>query len=68
LDVDLVGFGAAASVIEHVMITDDDPHAHNTEDAPDRVVPVPGDAKADGDRIRVTLPPISWHCLRLSID
>ncbi|MBO0810768.1 MAG: alpha-N-arabinofuranosidase [Microlunatus sp.] len=67
LTIDPVGFGAAASVIEHLMITDADPHAHNTEEDPDRVIPVPGNTKIEGDRVTAVLPPISWHCVRLSI-
>jgi alpha-N-arabinofuranosidase len=66
LTVDPLGFGPRLAVIEHLMINNDDPHAHNTEDAPDRVVPVPGPARVDGTRVTAVLPPISWHCLRLS--
>jgi alpha-N-arabinofuranosidase len=48
------------------MITDDDPHAHNTEESPDRVVPIAGNVTITGGRPTALLPPISWHCLRLS--
>jgi alpha-N-arabinofuranosidase len=50
-------------------VHDDDPSATNTEDHPDRVTPGPGDAAVDGTdgtTLTATLPPTSWHCIRLS--
>ncbi|MGZ0152922.1 arabinosylfuranosidase ArfA [Kribbella sp. WER1] len=53
-------------VAEHLTIAEDDHYAVNSVDAPDRVVPHPGLSEvADGD-LDVTLPPASWHCIRLT--
>jgi alpha-N-arabinofuranosidase len=70
LALDLVGLsggGAAAyRLVEHLTLHDDDPSARNTEAEPDRVRPVAGDATLDGTSLAAVLPPISWHCIRLS--
>ena len=68
LDVDLRAFGSGLTVAEHLIIADDDPHAHNSEAEPDRVVPTDGTGRIDatGDRLVAELPPISWHCIRLT--
>ena len=68
LTVDLTGFASPAgawTLVEHLMINDDDPHAANTEADPDRIVPLAGSAKMARDGITAELPLISWHCLRL---
>jgi alpha-N-arabinofuranosidase len=52
--------------VEHLMLHDDDPDAHNTEAEPERVVPRAGDAVLDGSTLRAVLPPISWHCIRIT--
>jgi alpha-N-arabinofuranosidase len=57
---------AAYRLVEHLALHDDDPSATNTEDDPERVTPRPGDASLDGSTLRAVLPPISWHCIRLS--
>jgi alpha-N-arabinofuranosidase len=45
---------------------DDDLHAANTKEAPDRVTPFPlAEVAADGARVRVTLAPASWNVIRL---
>lgn len=56
----------AYRVVEHLALHDDDTTATNTEQEPDRVVPVPGDATTDGRTVRAVLPPVSWHCIRLT--
>ena len=66
LTVDPVAFDGEPRIIEHLMITDDDPHAHNTEETPDRVIPIAGNVTITDGRPTALLPPISWHCLRLS--
>jgi alpha-N-arabinofuranosidase len=66
LTVDPAGFGSELTIIEHLVITDDDPYAHNTEDAPDRVAPIAGNARIEGSHATAVLAPISWHCLRLA--
>ena len=66
VDVDLRGFDGDWQVVEHLAIHDDDPHAKNTETEPDRVVPRPGSSSLAGHRLTATLPPISWHCIRLT--
>jgi alpha-N-arabinofuranosidase len=66
LTADLRGFGAV-QVAEHSVLADDDLHARNTADRPDRVVPRRGQgARLEGGRISVDLPPASWNVLRLS--
>ena len=52
--------------MEHLALHDDDPDAHNTEAEPERVVPRAGDAVLDGSTLRAVLPPISWHCIRIT--
>ena len=54
------------TLIGHDEIHEDDPYAANTEDAPDRVVPHPGTSSVADCVLAVTLPPVSWHCVRLS--
>ena len=66
LIIDATGFGPELSIIEHLVIADDDPYAHNTESEPDRVTPVDGEARIENGRVTAVLPPISWHCLRLA--
>jgi alpha-N-arabinofuranosidase len=67
LTVGLGGFGAA-TLVEHVSLHDDDPHAVNDLDHPDRVVPTPGDARIDDAGVATaTLPPASWHMLRFQV-
>lgn len=56
---------APYTIVEHLMVSDDDPSATNTEDHPDRVTPRPGDATVTGATLTATLPPTSWHCIRL---
>ncbi|MDQ0786823.1 alpha-N-arabinofuranosidase [Streptomyces sp. B3I8] len=54
-------------VVEHTALSDEDPEARNTLDAPDRVTPheVRGTALTDG-RLSATLEPLSWNVIRLA--
>jgi alpha-L-arabinofuranosidase len=54
------------TVIEHLVLADDDPAAANTVDTPDRVTPRPhtGTRVADAT-LSATLPPLSWNVIRL---
>ncbi|GIH80094.1 alpha-N-arabinofuranosidase [Planobispora longispora] len=56
-------------VLSHEVLADDDRHAKNTRENPDRVRPRPlegADAAAvDGGRLRAVLPPLSWNVIRL---
>ncbi|WP_427892064.1 alpha-N-arabinofuranosidase [Kribbella sp. GL6] len=63
-----VKLGAFGEVrlLEHLTVADDDRYAVNSQDAPDRVVPLPGVSHVAGGNLEVTLPPASWHCIRLS--
>jgi alpha-N-arabinofuranosidase len=62
-----VGAGPTAyTLVEHLALHDDDSSATNTEAHPDRVTPRPGGAAVDGATLTATLPPTSWHCIRLS--
>ncbi|SDR84010.1 arabinosylfuranosidase ArfA [Microlunatus soli] len=66
-EVDLGGFAVEQwQLVEHLVITDQDPHARNTETEPDRVRPVAGNARLADGRLIADLPAISWHCIRLA--
>ncbi len=65
LTADLAAF-RDPQLVEHLVVHDDDPAAVNTEHQPDRVVPRTGKAEVDGSTLTALLPPISWHCFRLS--
>jgi alpha-L-arabinofuranosidase len=60
---------AGHTVVEHLLLADDDPAAANTLDAPDRVTPrsQPGTRVTDA-RLSATLPPLSWNVIRLAPD
>jgi alpha-N-arabinofuranosidase len=63
------GAPTAYALVEHLQVHDDDTSASNTEEHPDRVTPHAGDAAVGGtDRttLTATLPPTSWHCIRLT--
>lgn len=55
-------------VVTHELLTSADPHAVNTADAPHTVAPrtEPATRVAEDGTITLTLPPLSWHCLRLT--
>jgi alpha-N-arabinofuranosidase len=58
---------AGLDVVEHLALYDDDRSAVNTAEDPDRVVP----RRIDGTEVindicTATLPPASWHMIRLS--
>ncbi|GAA5000199.1 alpha-N-arabinofuranosidase [Actinopolymorpha pittospori] len=53
-------------LVEHLVIGDEDHNAVNSEDVPDRVVPLAGVSTLADDHVTVTLPPASWHCIRLA--
>ena len=55
-------------LIEHLCLADDDLSATNTVSDPDRVVPRPGTSALTDRGLTVTLPPVSWHCVRLSLS
>jgi len=65
LTASLAAFGKVR-LIEHVFVHDDDLGAQNTEADPDRVVPRAGKAEVAGATLTASLPPVSWHCFRLS--
>ena len=66
LEVPLHSLGPV-ELVEHLGLYDDDPAAVNTADDPDRVVPRPVDGTAVSNGIcTATLPPASWHLIRLS--
>jgi alpha-N-arabinofuranosidase len=60
-----LGAGAAQSLIEELVVADPDPHAVNTRQAPDRVVPRAGGSSTirDGQLITI-LAPASWTMVR----
>jgi alpha-N-arabinofuranosidase len=54
-------------VVEHLALYDDDRSAVNTAEDPDRVVPQRIDGtEVTNDSCTATLPPASWHMIRLS--
>jgi alpha-N-arabinofuranosidase len=54
-------------VTEHLGLYDDERAAANTAAEPDRVVPRPVDkTRVDNGICTATLPPASWHMIRLS--
>ena len=56
-------------VVEHLVLTDDDPHALNTEDEPNRVKPETRTAfQEQGDSVELALPSLSWNVIRLRRD
>ncbi len=66
LDIDLIGFDHDRwTVTDHLMISEDDPHARNTATDPDRVVPRTGAAHITGRQVHAELAAVSWHCIRL---
>ncbi len=66
LQAKLTGF-SGLSVIEHIVVSDDDPLATNTRENPERVIPRAVDtARIDGDGLLARLPPLSWNVIRLS--
>lgn len=62
--VDLRGF-REVRLVEHLLVHDDDAGARNTAVEPDRVVPRTGKAELSDGVLTASLPPVSWHCIRL---
>jgi alpha-N-arabinofuranosidase len=55
------------AVTEHIVLSHPDPEAVNSPAAPETVVPrTQSGARIDGQRLAVTLPPLSWNVLRLT--
>ncbi|MBR8742956.1 alpha-N-arabinofuranosidase [Nocardiopsis sp. MG754419] len=66
LDADLRAL-AADTVTDARTLTDTDPYAVNTMDAPDRVVPRPAqDVRLEDGRLTAVLPPVSWTVISLA--
>ncbi|HEV2129007.1 MAG TPA: alpha-L-arabinofuranosidase C-terminal domain-containing protein, partial [Thermomicrobiales bacterium] len=58
---------AGSRVLEHLVLTHEDPKAVNTADAPETVVPhAKGDAVHNGGALTATLPALSWNVIRLA--
>ncbi len=65
LDCDLRAFGALR-VKEHIVLHHDDVKAINTEEDPGNVAPVNAPCeKADGGKVSLKLPALSWNVIRL---
>lgn len=68
VSVALHGFDALA-ITETATLADDDPDAANTLEDQDRVAPTANDSAAIADGVlTITLPPISWTAIGLSIE
>jgi len=66
VEVDASSLGDVAIAETHLM-ADDDIHARNTLDDPERVAPGTNDsAVLEGGRLIVTLPPVSWTAIALA--
>ncbi|MFB9325878.1 alpha-N-arabinofuranosidase [Paenibacillus aurantiacus] len=66
-EVDLRSFGGC-SLIEHIVLENDDLKAANTLEAPDRVKPhTNGSARVDGSKIEASLPKASWNVIRVKL-
>ncbi len=64
--VKLAGF-SGASVIEHIVLSDPDPLATNSREAPDRVRPrTVSAATIDGESLTARLAPLSWNVIRVA--
>lgn len=67
ISVDLDGF-SLDSVIEQATLTDSDVHKTNSVDAPNSVTPnFEISSKIEGNTVRVSLPPVSWQMVRVSL-
>ncbi|MGC4175119.1 alpha-N-arabinofuranosidase [Demequina sp.] len=66
LVLDLAGLGDVAGA-EVALVTDPDPLATNTADAPDRVTPAWGSAIVTGATVTVALPAVSWAAVRVTL-
>jgi len=64
VDVSALGFPEDVSV---TVLTDADPLAVNTADAPDRVVPTSGSAVVADGVVTVTLPAVSWSAVQVAL-
>jgi len=68
LEVDLRSFGAC-SIIEHLVLENEDLKATNTASQPNRVQPNSnGNAKSEGSKITATLGIASWNVIRIRIQ
>lgn len=66
LEGDLRGIGGYR-VVEHIVLEHTDPHATNTIERPNVVVPHSrGNAELSDGRLRATLSPLSWNVIRLA--
>ncbi len=65
VEVDLSAF-AGAQVAGVQLIAEDDPHAVNTQDEPDRVVPREGQAELVDGVLTLELPAVSWAAVRVT--
>ncbi|GFN31154.1 arabinosylfuranosidase ArfA [Paenibacillus xylaniclasticus] len=67
IEIDLRSFGAC-SIIEHIVMENDDLKAVNTEADPNRVKPHNrGNAAVDGSTIQAKLPKASWNVIRVKV-
>jgi alpha-N-arabinofuranosidase len=55
------------TVVESVMISEEDPYTTNSPETPDRVIPRANDsARIVGGSLELTLPPVAWCMVRLA--
>ena len=62
--VDLTQFGDV-ELVEHLMIHEDDWTRTNAADG-EQVNPKAGTSAVDANQLTITLPAVSWHCIRLA--
>jgi alpha-N-arabinofuranosidase len=64
----IAGFGQS-TVIEHLVLSDDDVSATNTREHPMRVVPhLMSETRVEGETFRTILPKLSWNVIRLHAE
>ncbi len=67
LHIEVAAQDRSVELTEHLCLADDDLSATNTAGDPERVVPRPGTSALSERGLTVTLPPVSWHCVRLAL-
>jgi len=53
------------TLVEHLLLHEDDHSIVNSQEHPDAVQPHMGEARVEGGRLTAELPAVSWHCIRL---
>jgi len=70
LDMDLRALGGSVRLVDHAVLSSDDPHERSSAEGSERQRPrLASDAGIDPDQhLRAHLPPVSWNVLRLRVQ